>query len=318
MSAQPNIPELRKLRKVLQAFVDDVAHHWQDLNDKETHDRYHQLYDMAAEASNDSNFKHYVQPIGYWITNSSSNRLWREHTAVILSSATQLLAYIDDILPTSNEVVPMDTTQQLLTRILSTVSTIEGKDRIVAESSQIATAIQIDEQEVCDLLEVLEQEGKVQLWKSTDSYMANLTAKGRMALRDPNYKIQGSSSTVINVSGNYHGSIVNISSTLSEVSQTISNSQRIGQSEKDELHNLLEQLNEILQQAPASNEEEAEAVAEAARVLVEAATKEKPNKASIKITAAGLKQAAENIANVMPTVLPIAMEIAGKIQTLLP
>jgi hypothetical protein len=44
-------------------------------------------------------------------------------------------------------------------------------------------------------------------------------------------------------------------------------------------------------------------------MLVERAKDEKPNPTSIKITGEGLKQAAQNLADVLPTVVTIATQI---------
>ena len=82
---------------------------------------------------------------------------------------------------------------------------------------------------------------------------------------------------------------------------------------KAELARLLAALEEALAQAPAEKEEEAEAVLVAAQDLLEKAAADKPNKTSIQISGEGLKQAAENLAAVTPTVLTIAGQIVAAI-----
>jgi hypothetical protein len=47
--------------------------------------------------------------------------------------------------------------------------------------------------------------------------------------------------------------------------------------------------------------------------MVEQASAEKPNKTMLQITGEGLKKAAENIADVLPTVLEIATKIVAVI-----
>jgi hypothetical protein len=119
----------------------------------------------------------------------------------------------------------------------------------------------------------------------------------------------------INISGNSGVTNVNFKSTLDnvtqEITQKITDSPSINQPTKDELNDLIKQLNDTLQKAPEQKREEAEAVTDAAKTLVDAATKEKPNKKTVEITAEGLLKAAENIAKVMPTVLIIAKQIVA-------
>lgn len=118
------------------------------------------------------------------------------------------------------------------------------------------------------------------------------------------------------MSGDFRGAILNIKSILIDVSQNIDGIPNADPSTKDELKQLIDQLNEVLQQVPPEKEEEAEAVAESAKLLVEAAAKEKPNKAMVQVSAEGLKMAAKNIAEVMPTVLVIAAKIVTTITEL--
>jgi len=121
-----------------------------------------------------------------------------------------------------------------------------------------------------------------------------------------------------NLSGNISGSNVNIGSTLTNVNQSISAMPQGDQAEKDQLKQLIEQLNAALQQAPADRQAEAEAVATFAQQLVETAAKPQPNKPIVQGTGMMLKQAAQNIAGVLPTVLTIATQIVDKIGKLVP
>jgi Caspase domain len=115
------------------------------------------------------------------------------------------------------------------------------------------------------------------------------------------------------MSGNFSGAILNIKSELSNVSQSIGALPNADQAAKDELKRLIDQLSAALQKVPADREDDAAAVAETAKQLVDQATKDKPNKTIIQITAEGLKSAAQNIAGVLPTVLPLATQIAAAI-----
>ena len=109
------------------------------------------------------------------------------------------------------------------------------------------------------------------------------------------------------------GSNVNIKSTLTNVTQAVGKIPGADTAAKEELGHLIEQLNQALQQAPAGKEQEAEAVADYAKDLVEQAAAPQPNRAKIKITGEGLKMAARNLAAVMPTVVAIATQIVGAV-----
>jgi ABC-type transporter Mla subunit MlaD len=118
------------------------------------------------------------------------------------------------------------------------------------------------------------------------------------------------------MSGDFRGAIVNIKSTLTNVSQTVGALPNADESAKDELKQLIQQLSQALEQAPPDKVEEAEAVAKSAELLVQTATEEKPNQTMVQITGEGLKQAAKNIAEVMPTVLTIATQIVTTVAKL--
>ncbi len=117
-----------------------------------------------------------------------------------------------------------------------------------------------------------------------------------------------------NMSGNFSGAILNIKSTLTNVSQSIGAAPVGDAATKAQLQALVEQLTAELQKVPAEQAGEAEAVAETAKAAVEQATKAQPNKTLVQISAEGLKQAAQNLAAVLPTVLPIATKIADALR----
>lgn len=112
--------------------------------------------------------------------------------------------------------------------------------------------------------------------------------------------------------GDVTGSIINIDSTLEQVTQTIG-SANIEDSAKKQITELIEQLKTELQKVSLDNKEEAEALADTAKALLDASTKASPNKATVKITAEGLMKAAENLASAMPKVLSIASGIVKTI-----
>jgi methyl-accepting chemotaxis protein len=113
----------------------------------------------------------------------------------------------------------------------------------------------------------------------------------------------------INLSGDFRGSIINIKSTLTNVQQSVGQIRTDDQAARKELEKLIGELSDALQKVPEKSREHAEAVAETAKALVDTAKAEKPNKVMVQITGEGLKQAAKNLADVMPIVAVIAGHI---------
>lgn len=120
-----------------------------------------------------------------------------------------------------------------------------------------------------------------------------------------------------NMSGDFRGAMLNIKSTLTNVQQQIGGMQQGSDDQKEELKKLLEQLKETIDGIPAAQvaaaTEDAEAVSEMSKQLVEMADTEKPNKTMIKITGEGLKQAAQNLAAVAPAAIGIATQIVATV-----
>lgn len=108
---------------------------------------------------------------------------------------------------------------------------------------------------------------------------------------------------------NITGSIITVDSMLEQVTQNIKSASNVDEVDKEQLSNLIEQLKLELQKVPQTEKEKAEAVADSAKTITEASIKNPPNKETIKISAEGLRKAAENIGNVAPTVLTIASSI---------
>lgn len=149
-----------------------------------------------------------------------------------------------------------------------------------------------------------------------------LTGKAYNAV-DSDFAVQdvADASGAIVMSGDFRYSILNIQSRLTNLSQSIGELVGVKSTEKAELKQLIEQLKGALETAPEDKVEEAEAVAWAAESLidlVDAGVGEKPNRLKIQITKEGLKKAAENIADVLPKVLSIALKIAAVIDRLPP
>ncbi len=120
-----------------------------------------------------------------------------------------------------------------------------------------------------------------------------------------------------NMSGNFSGAMLNIKSTLTNVAQRIGAAPHGDADTKTQLQALIAQLSAELQKVPAEKASDAEAVAETAQAAVDQATKPQPNKTLVQISAEGLKQAAQNLAVVLPTVLPLAERIADVLRRMI-
>jgi len=141
----------------------------------------------------------------------------------------------------------------------------------------------------------------------------SLLPAGRMIVR-AGFKQTGMFSGVIHtgdINTNIHGNnnLLTIGSILTSANQSVEATSTLDESEKETLQNMLDQLQQHLQEVPDDFADDAEAVAEMARSFVEGATKEKRNKKLLKITAEGLKKAAENIASIAPNVLNTVLAI---------
>ena len=119
------------------------------------------------------------------------------------------------------------------------------------------------------------------------------------------------------MSGDFRGAFINIKSTLTNVQQSIGDISTDDLEAKRELENLIEQLNEALQKTPIEKQEDAQAVAETAKALIDVAKSEKPNQTMLQITGDGLKRAAQNLAEVMPIVLTLSSRIVLAVSNLL-
>jgi methyl-accepting chemotaxis protein len=112
-----------------------------------------------------------------------------------------------------------------------------------------------------------------------------------------------------NMSGDFRGAIVNIKSTLTNVQQSIGAISTEDKTTRYELEKLISQLSEALENVPAAMQEQAQAIAETTKALVDVAKSETPNKTMLQITGDGLKKAAQSVAGVLPSVIPIVGQI---------
>jgi len=207
---------------------------------------------------------------------------------------------------------------QVLRDILAAIESLNSteKNRYVADH-EIAERLGMAVEQVKDYLDLLQERDYVILAKTFGGYSAITTPRARLALQDPDVLSTDTPRAPIVLSGDFRNSILNIDSTLTNLSQII-DLRNADPTATQEIKQLIEQLNDALKQVPPEKVEDAEAVAYAAEVLIDAATKQKPNKVTVEISKEGLQKAAQNIASVTPIVLAIATQIVATIQKFLP
>jgi len=118
----------------------------------------------------------------------------------------------------------------------------------------------------------------------------------------------------INISGgDFRGANVNIKSKLENVTQTIGTMPHGDDQQRDELKELVAQLQEALAQAPPDQADDVEKVTKRVEALVEEASDENPDEEMVELTGTSLRRAAENVKDALPTVLPIATQIVSHV-----
>lgn len=102
---------------------------------------------------------------------------------------------------------------------------------------------------------------------------------------------------------------VNIQSRLDHVTQTVQQVQGWPDERKEELTKLIAELTSSLKGVAETRPDDAERVAKTAELVVAEATKAKPDKGFLEITSAGLKKAAETVADIAPPVLSVVGKV---------
>ena len=116
-----------------------------------------------------------------------------------------------------------------------------------------------------------------------------------------------------NLTGDFRGANVNIKSTLRNVHQSAGMIPGASDDERKQLQDLIQQLTDVLEKAPAGKKDEVEAVAVTATALVDQVKSEKKNKTLLRVTGEGLKQAANGLAPAIPAILPIVLQIVATV-----
>jgi hypothetical protein len=117
----------------------------------------------------------------------------------------------------------------------------------------------------------------------------------------------------VDMSGDFRGAIVNVRSRLEGISQTIEALPHADDSQKQELIRLIEDLKRQLEQVPEDRAKDAEKVSRRVEALAREVDSEKPDREMVEITGESLKRAAQNLADVLPTVLTIATQIVSHV-----
>jgi hypothetical protein len=104
---------------------------------------------------------------------------------------------------------------------------------------------------------------------------------------------------------------VNIKSRLEHVVQQVQGAGGLAQEKRQELAALIEELKTSLAAVNEQRPDDAERVTRTAELLVSEATKPKPNAGFLSFSAEGLKQAAQAVADIAPTVLAVAGKVAA-------
>ncbi len=116
------------------------------------------------------------------------------------------------------------------------------------------------------------------------------------------------------MSGDFRGAIVNVKSTLKDVTQTVSALPHGNDSQKNELERLLTQLTAELQKIPQGMEQQSQRLATQVEKLVEELEEEEPEIGKL---SKRVKQAAEKLITVLPTALPLAKKIIEAVKSML-
>ena len=109
---------------------------------------------------------------------------------------------------------------------------------------------------------------------------------------------------------------VNIKSRLDNVIQTVQQAPGWSDDRRQELGQLIAELNAGLQVVAEQRPDDVERVTKTAELVVAEATKAKPDRGFLSISAEGLKQAARAVADIAPTVLVVAGKVAAFVAAL--
>ena len=104
---------------------------------------------------------------------------------------------------------------------------------------------------------------------------------------------------------------VNIKAQLDRVTQIVKNAAAMPDDKRNQLAELIDELQEALKTAAEKRPEDSERVVRTAELVATEVAKEKPDKGFLNITVEGLKQAAKAVEDIAPTVISVAAKVAS-------
>jgi hypothetical protein len=109
----------------------------------------------------------------------------------------------------------------------------------------------------------------------------------------------------------HNSGILNVNSTLTDVTQSIQKNDSLPEATKENLLKLFEEFKASLASTPTSHSEEAEVAAEQAAVIAKEFERKPPRKSALEISGKGLVEATKALAKVVPGAITIAEKIAS-------
>lgn len=128
-------------------------------------------------------------------------------------------------------------------------------------------------------------------------------------MSDKLINISGVTQSAINAGGTVSGSVTN---------NIVIRGLEGRQEEKFDLLNLIEQLENLAKQLPLENDDDARKIVKRLKGILAEIEKTNPDTEDVEFNLESLQKAAQNVASVLPTILPIAIEVANRIRLMLP
>ena len=144
----------------------------------------------------------------------------------------------------------------------------------------------------------------------------SVTAGGAFAGRDHVVHGNAIGGSAYELSGDFHGSVVNVDSRLEHVAQSIAAMPHGTPEEKERLSGLVDELRGVLAQAPPEQSADADAIARRIEVMAEEAENQHPDRDLIEQIGDSVRRAAGRLAPKLPRLLPILTAIFELVRSL--
>ena len=128
-------------------------------------------------------------------------------------------------------------------------------------------------------------------------------------MSDKNINVSGITNSAVVAGGTVHGSVTN-NVNLENLPGK--------EEEKKDLLTLVSQLEVLAKQLPPEKEEEAQRIVKRLQGVVTELSNTKPDKENLQFNLESLQKAAQNVAALVPSILPIAIEISKRIALMVP